>query len=268
MPCSVFHGGDYVITKIVYCISDVGNMVDVLLKSLKTLNRFVQKDIVEVILTPPIYPKTEKRIEPYARCRISDNYTEPFSMNIENSARYGEKLQFVFTESENCIFLDHDTTIHRNITELLEDDYDVAFRQNPNMDTMYNPNKWRNYFEKYKKSVIPMCNSGFIIFKNGSHKKIQKEVFEIFNDPNMIEGSSVVNPVYSRCQHRDQIALSVACADMKIRWLNPIEHTLRWNFDLNGRYIPYVIHGTKDGIKKPLARFASRTKRWWFCISS
>ena len=226
--------------KIFYCISDKGNMIRILYKSLKSLNKFIDKDNVKVCFTPPYNKKHRyKKIAKFADIIYSDNITEKFSANKNSMERYAEKFQFTEIKNQECIYLDHDTIIKKDPTELLECDFDVAFRVAGTFLKYYDIATWNQYLKKWGKTPIPMPNSGMILFKHHTHQKIKPILFDVLNDPHMVKG-------YNEWQNRDQIALAVSCSGLKIKWLTSNEHCYRWKNEVPLSHKPYVIHGEFD----------------------
>lgn len=222
-----------------YCISDKGSMVPQLIKSLKTLNRFVSPENVLIYITPPHKEESKyQNLKQYARIEFRDNLTEPFWANKHAKARWGEMFQFTRVDEKDVIYIDHDTWILKNPFELLEGDYDVAFRVASTFISYYDIQSWNEYFLKNGKTPIPMPNGGLVILKNHIHKKLASEIFRIFEDPEMVHGRG--------WQNRDEITLALAFADCKIRWLTPEEYCYRWKFEVPIRKTPYIVHGDFD----------------------
>jgi hypothetical protein len=220
---------------VVYCVSDKGNMIPLLEKSLKSLSQFIDKERIQVCFTPP-HKDSYPNLEALANLVYRENTTEPFKVNENAQGRYAEKFQFTKVETPKCIYLDHDTIINRDISELLADPYDVAFRAAGTFHRYYDLTKWYHYFILKGKTPIPMPNSGLILFQNYNHQKIEPALYKALIDPDMVEG-------YSGWQNRDQIALALACSELKIKWLTADEHCYRWRNEVPLRHKPYVTHG-------------------------
>lgn len=223
---------------IFYCISDKGSMIPLLIRSLQGLSRFRDRDDILVWITPPHGPKNlyEKNIGKYAKLDFKKNITEPFWANKNVSGRWGEIFQTCFVPYNNVIYIDHDTMIFRDLFELLDGDYDVSFRVAGTFYSHYDPSAWTDYFKAWGKTPIPMPNGGFVIFKNKTHEKIRKQVLEVFNDLNIVQGLN------GWC-NKDEIALAVASSGLKIRWMDKQTHCFRWKFEVPFMNPPYVIHG-------------------------
>jgi hypothetical protein len=158
---------------VAYSVCDKGRMADELVSSLKSMNRFINRDNIVVFYTPPCSQHNYNIFNKYAIVKKEDNLTQPFKyMTGRPASRYGEIIGHLGDiSSPNVFILDCDTIVKKDIRELLDGDFDVAYRVATawkNIDKQ----KWNSLFKEYNKTPIPVPNKGFMVFKNNTHKKI------------------------------------------------------------------------------------------------
>ena len=85
-----------------YCFSSIGIQEKEVEKSLKSLSRFVDKEHVTVINTPP-FTKNDAMINKYATLEKRENITEAFRFNYRRYGRFGEKFQCLNLKNKNLI---------------------------------------------------------------------------------------------------------------------------------------------------------------------
>jgi hypothetical protein len=227
----------------VYTASDRGDMIHQLIKSVQSLSRFVDKDEITVVLTPP-YP-SEKRYEglhQYAQINRTENTTASFELRPGKSGRFGEKIAAVLgAEAREVIFLDCDARIRKNPKKLLYGDYSFSGRAAGGF-LDFDINIWTQMFLDLGKTPIPMINAGFMIFRGGIHKKIMKEALAFFQ-----------NAKLPRCHHhyyhRDQYAITLAASGHSIKWMSRNEHGYRWK---NEHPDTVILHGERRPVLKQL----------------
>ena len=237
--------------KIVYTVSDKGTMIEDVVKSIRTVRRFIEKEHIIVFYTPPRSENNFQKLAELATVIKAKNITKPFVFQKKRGfSRYGEKIHVCDVECPNVIFLDADTIVKKDISMLLEGDFDFSARSGSgNVDL--NKSIWTEMFQKVGKQPILMPNTGFMIFKNYCHRQIKKEWLEYINDP------SLPNPhPYSTL--KEQYALALAVSGKKIKWMTHKEHAFVWK---NEYYRDaYVIHGKHESPieQKELQRFWNR----------
>ena len=228
--------------KIVYSLSNVRDLIRDCLRSLKTLNRFIDKNNIIIFYTPPRNYKTYNKLKKRAEVKEVDNISEPFWFtNNRGYLRAGEKIHLCNVNNENIIFLDCDTIVKRNPLELLNYDFDFMGRIEKRAMAKFDLKKWNNMFKKFNKKPIPMFNTGFMIFKNYTHRKIKND---------WIKYSFMDLPkIHPLTYQKEQYALSLALSVFKIKYMSNREHAFRW-YD-EEKINTYILHGTH---KKTLLR--------------
>lgn len=224
---------------VAYSVSDKGKMAEELIHSLKSINPFINRDNVIIFYTPPYSQHNYNIFNKYAIVKRVDNVTLPFKyMSGTSPSRYGEIMGHLGKiSSPNVFILDCDTIIKKNLQDLLEGNFDVAYRVSSSWNNVYKQ-KWEKLFTEHDKTSIPVPNKGFIVFKNNTHKKISKDFMEYIK-----KDLPHVSPY---TYQKDQYAIALALSDYKIRLWDKHTHAFEWLSENN--IDTYVLHG------KPLNR--------------
>jgi hypothetical protein len=165
-----------------------------------------------------------------------ENVTSPFKYIVGRApSRYGEILGHLDEiSSPNVFIFDCDTIIKKNIKELLDDDFDVAYRVATSWKNI-DKEKWDTLFKVHNKTPIPVPNKGFMIFKNNIHKKIMNELMNYMN-----MDLPHVSPYNYQ---KDQYALALAISGYKIKLIDKSIHAFQWCSEDTTE--TYVLHGRK-----------------------
>jgi hypothetical protein len=232
--------------KIIYSVSDVRDLIKDTICSIKTLNKYIDKEDIIIFYTPPRSMRGYDRLSKLGTVIKEDNLTDEISLR-KGLGRYGDKFHALFVDSPNVIFLDSDTIINGDISRHLEGDYEVSGRIAPNFNNL-NMNVWNLMFFELGKTPIPMINTGYLIFQDHTHNKIADKVVEYMYadlprpDPNS--------------NQKDQYALSLAVSDKKIKWMNQTIHSFIWKNEFKGD----VVHGSVPRIGSDLKILYNRMK--------
>lgn len=221
--------------KIVYTVAEKGSMPREILMSLQSVNQFFDREDIIIYVTPPYSFKFVNKLRKYAKIKLVDNITKPFVFKKSvGSSFYGEKVHVCKTKVDTIIFLDCDTIMKKDIRPLLEGDYDISFRIGGSYE-QFNMVEWKDMFSDINREPIPMPNAGFIIFKNGLHRKIMSYWLQYINDPELPNPHPTLN-------HKEQMALALSLPkDCKIKYMTSKEHGFRWNGDsANDCYIYHI----------------------------
>lgn len=149
----------------------------------------------------------------------------------------------------NIIFLDSDTIIKRDLSELLEGEYEFSGRIAPGFLDI-DIDAWNQMFLERGKIPVPMINTGFMIFKNHTHNRIADEDLYYMN-------SDLPHPHPVR-YYKDQYAISLAVSGRKIKCMDKTIHAFLWNNEVDG----YVIHGSKLAITSDLSCIKKKMNLW------
>lgn len=229
--------------KVIYTMSHIEDMPKNILNSLKSINRFIDRKRIIIIYTPPIKKSFIKELEKYAVVKISENITEKFHfMNERGFIRAGEKIQLCNIDCDNIIFLDCDTIIKKDISLLLNDEYDFMGRIEERAQVKFDTAKYNNMFKINELNPIPMFNCGFMIFKNRTHNKIKNNWIKYFN--------SDIERFHPFSFQKEQYALALALSVHDIKYMSNKEHAYRWYDEEHVN--TYVLHGTKKDVNKKI----------------
>lgn len=237
-------------SKIVYSLSDVRNLVDSTIRSIRSLNYFIDKDDIIVFYTPPRSKNVFNKLSKISNVIKAKNITDPFMFQKNRFGSYGEKIHLCEVDEPNIIFINSDTLVLKNPRELFVDmqyEYDVSSRVGLGyLD--FDFNIWNKMFERIDKKPIPMLNTGFLVFMDFTHKKIMDEWLEYIN-------MELDNP-HPTSYMKDQYAFSLAVSGLRIRYMDKNEHSFLWNKELNDTC---VRHGSIN-----LTRIIKRDVVSWF----
>ena len=203
-----------------------------ILKSLRSLSSFVDKQKIFVFYTPPRTQKTERKLKHYATIIKAENTTKPFIFDpVIGLGNYGEKIHLCEMHASSVIFLDCDTIIKKDVTELLEGRFDFSGRMGRNKEIDWE--LWKSYCAQHKKPMRGIFNTGFMIFKNYLHRKIRKEWMRF------IEAD--IPRIHPYTYTKEEYALSLALPLKNVRFMTEREHFMAWQDKT--AIDPYVIHG-------------------------
>jgi hypothetical protein len=232
-------------TTYVYTISDTGRMIPYVVRSIRSLNKYVDKEDIIVFGTPPMSKLNYARLSKMAMVRLVQNLSKPFVfLKGQCASRYGEKCHLCDVPSSTVVFLDADTIVRKDLASLLEGDFDFSARkQFPTGESekgAIDIEFWSEIFKNKGKTPVPMPNAGFMIFKNSYHHKIKEQWLKYINDDKLPNACSFGNP---KEQTALALALSTQILGTKIRWLSAKEHAFSWLGEENVE--TYVLHKPK-----------------------
>jgi hypothetical protein len=217
-------------TKFVYTLSSKGSMVSEAITSICTLKRKVDPSKIFVIYTPPYDPKDERFIRSTGVNIIkSKNQTQAFSMfGTDEPSHYGEKIKITDIECENLVFLDCDTVVTGNIWRVLDGDFDIKARPGT---TGTEDQEWEDLFDRFNEEYLDfMPNTGFLVFKNKSHRDIGDSWLSYVN----------ASLDYDRgVLHKEQYALALAAGHKNWEKMTMEEHVFGWEESLEPETVVY-----------------------------
>ncbi len=224
--------------KIVYTANDDRFFMLQLYKSLSSLSKFVDKEYIDVIFNPEITNKRNRdKIEQYANAVSGSTYADKIDLP---PFRY--KYDALCIDTDELIFLDCDTIVLKDVTELLDGDYDFFAREEPcrsvygEYKPTWNETTWLENLRK-KEYTIPF-NDGFMIFKNRTHNKIK---FDFIDNYLLYYNKVTKSPNEADDSHLNEFALSLAVADYKCKIMTDKEHWYGWRPEMY-KEKPYVLH--------------------------
>lgn len=219
-------------TKYVYTLSSRGTMFEHLFLSIKTLQRYVDASNIVVFFTPP---RKEVQVEKLRALgidlRLVDNRTDEFTA-FHEPQHYGEKTWISEIEDSQAVFLDCDTFVIGDIRKALEGDFEFKAREDDNI----NEPDWSKMFERFGEPYVDwMPNAGFLIFKNGLHKRIGDTWGKYIQED--LGYSHEFN-------QKEQYALALAIGDADCVKMDKSEHAMFWKREFPSNSIVY--HSNKE----------------------
>lgn len=216
--------------KVVYSVSDNSDLIPRALDSIRSLRKFIGRDNVIVFYTPPASIENYQALSKLANVIKTENITKPFDTRgyDEKGApkgvhRYGEKIHLCDVDFPNVVFLDADTIVKKDISPLLDGDFDFFARPPKQINNTFNPKVWKMMFESINKKPVPMFNAGFLIFKNYLHVRIRDIWLGYTNDENLPNPNSPSN-----CKEQWALSMALATVNAKIKYMTFEQHALMW----------------------------------------
>ena len=221
-------------TEFVYSLSSEpypNYMVKDAIRSITTLKNWVEPEHIRVFFTPPCRNRDLEKIEGLGvKVEPIESVSDPFALNfLEKKRSYGEMWNLCRSSAKTVIWLDCDTVISRDIWEVVEGDFDVKARAEKNMD---GDEEWKRMFQRHGKPVMEkMINSGFVIFKNNTHKEIKDEWRELLEKD---------LGYYHESLKQDAYSLQLCMSEYEYEYMDENAHVLEWGEET--RPDGYVYH--------------------------
>jgi len=186
----------------------------VIQKALTSVSKFVSPKDIIIFYTGSNYNYI-KLLSKYD-IRIKPNLDSDFNVHPSLQLKLGNKLYVTTVKDKEVIFLDVDTVVKKDITQLFNNDFDLAFRLAPSFKHV-NLKAWNECFKKFELEPMPMPNAGFILFKDYSHLKIRDSWFKFLN--------SDLPQVFPSFNPKEQFALALAVRENRLKfWFLEAKH--------------------------------------------
>lgn len=206
-------------------------MVQYAIKSIRTLQRWVNPEDISVFYTPPYDDDDKRSLEALGvDLQIRQPISEAFAVNYSMSERhYGEKCQIGTINEPTAVFLDCDTLVLGDIWPVLDGEYDFKARPGTASE---NDDDWRNLFDRFDRPLLPwMPNAGFLVFKNGIHKELWEEWLRYTNTDLGFNKDGF--------NHKEQYALALAVSEYNCVQMTPEDHVMEWNDEVTPHGVVY-----------------------------
>ena len=147
------------------------------------------------------------------------------------------KIHMINSSAERVVFLDADTLVLRPIENVFENsgkDF-LARVTNPYMRPAWSTAAWQKACAAVNAAVGPYFNSGFVIFQNSSHRKLDTlwpDVLRGGMNKSLYDAAALhVNPKYHDQRYLEQLSLSLAAAAAGLSWqeMKPTDHSYAWS---------------------------------------
>jgi hypothetical protein len=136
----------------------------------------------------------------------------------------GNKVLICRSPAERVVFVDCDTFVFGRLDALwARRSADLIARPGPNyLGDRWKPDVWERTFQAIGKPLLPMFNTGFMVFQNGSHRRLERR----WTDAVQQYLNGELEQPYPR-NVSDQFALSIAVAleGLSSECLEPAEHS-------------------------------------------
>lgn len=166
--------------KIAYCFNGWKWMWRQLVLSITTLRKFVKENIV-VFYAPPHYQEHINWLENRCDLRLVETpLDDPEFRSKRVHARnrfYGGtmKLHAYALDIPNLIWIDTDTVVLNDITELLEGDFDIQIAPWRPANLNRGLRLMRPLCKEAGLPAMPIMMDGFMVFKNYAHTKMRSD---------------------------------------------------------------------------------------------
>jgi len=210
-----------------------------LMLSIKTLRRFVKKDIV-VFYGPPRFKEHIKWLKPRCDVRLVDTpLNDPKFVKSRKYARnkfYGLPMKFhaYKIKSPNMIHLDCDTIIHGNPLEVLRwKDFDMAVAKwvEGRTDRIMKSNLKRLGLPHW-----PLMMDGFVVCKNNAHNKF----LPIYRDYLVRVLNGEIRPHDN--MHFGVHSYNLALGQMRKKGHKIVQMPIGWHQYAGGKYVQHLPH--------------------------
>lgn len=205
--------------KFVYTLSSRRQMINDAVRSIKTLQQYVNSENIIVFYTPPRKERHEQLFDRLdVDVRLRPNKAEEFrAVPHERARHYGDKLYVCDVDANQVAFLDCDTIVTEHPRELFEGEFEFAARP----DNAELGSEWMQFTEEIGETSLPwMPNAGLLVFKQGSHRRIQQEWQKYINKDFHLD--------IGEKSYRDQYSLTIAASKLDSRKLNKRHHVFEW----------------------------------------
>jgi hypothetical protein len=173
---------------------------------------------------------------------------------------YGNKLYVCDVEADRVVFLDADTFVFSPIDRIwFERPASVIARvASAYGSPAWNDIVWRDACSRYGEKTIPLFNSGFVIFQNGSNRRLKpvwKEVIELYR------GGAIRPPCEDRMSDQYGLSLAVLAGKLSYAVMSPADHTYGW-IEPAASSDTVVFHTANSLFEMYLARFRIERPIW------
>lgn len=224
-------------TEYVYSLSSYPTIVAHGLRSIRSLlsTNNVEPSDIHVYFTPPV---DASDITLFERLGVTVHERDTafpggFRTRLGSSkGGYAEKWWLTERDADTVVFLDCDTVIVDDLMDVVDGSFELKARPIDASDR----DRFRSLFiSAGQKPQDWYPNTGFLIFKNGLHKRIRED-WKKFIQSEL--------PYYSEGFTKEQYALALATSDCAFEPMTPDEHVMEWLGETphNG-----YVHHLKDG---------------------
>jgi len=224
--------------KIVYCFNGWTWIWRQLLLSLTSLKRFIpDPDKIIVYYGPPHFKEHIEWLEPRCDLRLVDvPLHDPESISkrvVHRNKFYGScmKIHSYELDTPIMIWIDCDTIIHGDLTEMLTPEFDILVSR---WDHSEGPRLMRGLCKRLDLPHMDIMMNGMLVFKNHTHNKMRDDYVGYLKD--IFEGRLQV-PVLNRMEI---YAFMLSLIKLKQRGGKVVEMPPDWHQYAGGRYVQHL----------------------------
>jgi hypothetical protein len=209
-------------TRYVYSLSSRPRfVVQNAIRSIRSLCATTDVDPSDVVvfLTPPVDPSD---VEQFREVGLDVREVEPvfadgFRTHLGDSfTEYAEKWRLTEVTADTVVFLDCDTVVLDDLSDVLEGEFDFKARPLDPAD----PERFVRLFDRRdlpRRDWYP--NTGFMVFKNGYHREVSDDWRRYIREE---------LSYYSEGFTKEQFALALATTDGEFTAMSKAEHVMEW----------------------------------------
>jgi len=185
--------------------------------------------------------------------------------NLYGHYFYGNKLYVCDVEADRVVFLDTDTLVFSPIDRIWSaSPAAVIARVASAYDSAnWNATRWKEACSRFGMNVVPMFNTGFLIFQSGSNRRVRK----VWKESMELYQAKVLSPP---CEERmsDQygLALAILACDISYAVMGPKDHTYGWIEWITGKHTvskdTVVLHTANELFDVYLAKYQIESPIW------
>ena len=224
--------------RIVYCFNGWTWIWRQLVLSLTSLKRFISDpNKVIVFYGPPRFEEHIEWLEPRCDLRLVDTpLHDPASINrrvIHKNKFYGScmKIHSYELDTPNMFWVDCDTIIHGDLTEMLEPDFDILVSR---WDHSEGKTLMKGLCKELNLPHMDIMMNGMLVFKNHAHNKMRDDYVGYLED--IFEGRLQV-PVLNRMEI---YAFMLSLIKFKQRGGKVVIMPPNWHQYAGGKYVQHL----------------------------
>jgi hypothetical protein len=147
------------------------------------------------------------------------------------------KTHMTKSSADRLVFLDADTLVLSPVEKVYANsnkDF-LARIANPYLRSTWNHADWMAVCARLNSVPAPYFNSGFMVFQNASHRRIDKlwpKIISVGASQSLFDPAALhVNPRYHDQRYLEQLSLSLSVASSGLSWeeMTPSDHSWAWN---------------------------------------
>jgi hypothetical protein len=147
--------------------------------------------------------------------------------NLYNDYFYGNKLYVCDVDADRVVFLDTDTLVFSPMDRIwsARSAPVIARVANAYGSANWNGPLWKETCSRFGEHVVPMFNTGFLVFQNGSNRSVRK-VWKASME--LYRAKALSPPFEDRMSDQYGLSLAISACNICYEAMSPSEHTYGW----------------------------------------